>query len=462
MKTASVPSQWIHDEGSRLDAAPYLSGAMAAKMTLEKLKSPCDRLGEVTKDIFHAGRESRRWVTGSEFGIPFLSSSDILKADLSDLPLLSKKQVERNPGFLIRQGWTLITRSGTIGRMVYVRRDMDGMACSEHAMRVVPDEDSIPPGYLYAFLRSRFGIPMVVGGTYGSIIQSIEPDHVIQLPVPRIGARLEKKVHELVEKAAELRTQASSNVAAAVASLHRDAGLKDLPAASSPTPHGASAVSASAIRSRFDAFFHSTYHKLAREGVRRCSCGYSCVADLAVSIVEPTRFKRIHVDDEQHGVPFFGTTALFWSQPAHSYLIPKSHQGVKQYIVERRSLLIPRSGQLSGIIGTVVLPHGSVVGAAVTEDAIRVHCPDDTTAGFLYIALSSEYGVRQLKARAYGSSIPHLDVHQIGSVIVPDPGPDGRATYGKIGIGAGRLRDEAIELEQQARIVVEKAIEEAT
>ena len=98
---------------------------------MESSKFSSRKLSTVTSAIYHAGREARSWVSEEKYGVPFLSSSDILKAELTHLPLLSKRQVERNPGFLIRKGWTLITRSGTIGRMVYVRPDMDGMACSE-------------------------------------------------------------------------------------------------------------------------------------------------------------------------------------------------------------------------------------------------------------------------------------------------------------------------------------------
>ena len=89
--------------------------------------------------------------------------------------------------------------------MAYVRPDMDGMwSFSEHVMNVVPDPDRILPGYLYAFLSSKFGVPLVVGGTYGAIIQHIEPHHIANLPVPRLGEKIETRVHRLIQEAAEL------------------------------------------------------------------------------------------------------------------------------------------------------------------------------------------------------------------------------------------------------------------
>jgi type I restriction enzyme S subunit len=173
-----VRSGWLDEGGRRLDCNPYMSGALEARDALKRLQT-VDRLSTVTERIYHAGREARTWVDDPQYGVPFLGSSDILSADLSALPLLSKKQVERNPLFKLGKAWTLITRSGTIGRMAYVRSEMAGMACSEHVLRVVPNPELIPPGYLYAFLSSRYGVPLVVSGTYGAIIQ-----HMSQSTLP--------------------------------------------------------------------------------------------------------------------------------------------------------------------------------------------------------------------------------------------------------------------------------------
>lgn len=149
-----VMSSWMESNGRRLDSSPYLSGAFEAKVILEKLSAKKQALHEVTKGglkgIFNGPRFSRNYVEDPEYGLPFLGSTDILAADLSNLPLLSKKQVASHPELLIYEGWTLITCSGTIGRMVYSRSDMTGMAGSQHFMRVVPDPDKILPGYLYA------------------------------------------------------------------------------------------------------------------------------------------------------------------------------------------------------------------------------------------------------------------------------------------------------------------------
>ena len=65
---------------------------------------------------------------------------------------------------------------------------------------------------MYAYLSSKFGVPQVISGTYGAIIQHIEPQHIAGLPVPRFDEKLERRVHELVEAAAELRASAAKGL----------------------------------------------------------------------------------------------------------------------------------------------------------------------------------------------------------------------------------------------------------
>ncbi len=461
MKTKAVPSTWLERDGRRLDCGPYMSGALEAKVLLEQLKARKDALRGVTLNgmagIFNGPRFARSYVDDPKYGVPFLGSTDILNADLTSLPRLSKKQVAANPRLVVHADWTLITCSGTIGRMAYARPDMEGMAGSQHFMRVVPDGEKIPPGYLYAYLSSKFGVPLVVGGTYGAIIQHIEPEHIADLPVPRLGAAFETKVHELVERAAQLRAEAAQLLVTATAELEKVATLPHLEVPPSPTPFDACAVSSSALQSRLDGFFHSRFHSDALAALARTQT--KALSELASGIVEPLRFKRVAVDDPAFGVPFFGTAPLFWTDPTPNYFVPRKMRNIEQYLVDKKCLLIPRSGQLSGIIGSVVLPYGDIVGGAVSEDAIRVYFESEQDAGFGLIALTSECGRRQLKARAFGSSIPHLDVKHIGLVRVPDPGPEKRTLLGTKGARVAELRDEACRVEREGRALLEAKIE---
>lgn len=334
---------------------------------------------------------------------------------------------------------------------------MAGVWSSQDVMKVVPDPKKIPPGYLYAFLSSKFGVPLVVGGTYGAIIQHIEPEHIANLPVPRFGSAFESKVHELVERSAQLRSEAGQILIDATTKLENIVKLPKLEVPSSATPFSTNSVSSSVLQARLDGFFHSQFHSEALSALARTQT--KALSELSVGIVEPVRFKRVAVDDASFGVPFFGTSPLFWTDPTPNYFVSRKMRNIEHYLVDRKCLLIPRSGQLSGIIGSVVLPYGDIVGGAVSEDAIRVYFESEEDAGFGLVALTSEYGRRQLKARAFGSSIPHLDVKHIGLVRVPDPGESQRMQLGAKGARVAQLRDEAVRVEREARSQLEARIE---
>ena len=136
--------------------------------------------------IFNGPQFARRYVYDSEHGVPFLSSSSMLHADFAHVDLLKRSEATsaRLAHLRIDEGTTLVSCSGTIGRMVYVRPEMSGAWSSQDAIKIVPDPDLVRPGYLYAFLRGAYGRPMLTGGTYGAIVQHVEPQHIARIPVP--------------------------------------------------------------------------------------------------------------------------------------------------------------------------------------------------------------------------------------------------------------------------------------
>ncbi len=236
MKEKVVRSAWLERQGRRLDCGPYLSGAIEAKELLGALPVRRANLSAVTRGpaggIYNGPQFVRNYVQDQRYGIPFLSSGSMLHAEFSNVALLRKSdaQSSRLAHLRLEDGTTLISCSGTIGRMAYTRREMAGMWSSQHVMKVVPDPTFVRPGYLYAFLSSRFGIPLVTGSTYGAIVQHIEPKHLTDLPVPLAPAAVQKEVHRLVTEAAELRTEASAVLSSIIRDIENAAGLPPLDA----------------------------------------------------------------------------------------------------------------------------------------------------------------------------------------------------------------------------------------
>lgn len=108
------------------------------------------------------------------------------------------------------------------------------------------------------------------------------------------------------------------------------------------------------------------------------------------------------------------------------------------------------------------LDCGDVVGGTVTHDAMRLFSRGETEAGYLFACLSSEYGRRQLKARAFGSSIPHLDESAVAGVVLPRLDDARMDDLGRRAFAVRTARHEAIGRERAARALVEGWIEERT
>ncbi|NCT87289.1 restriction endonuclease subunit S [Stenotrophomonas acidaminiphila] len=460
MKAKSVPSSWLERDGRRLDCNPYMSGALEAKVLLESMPARKDRLQDVTRNgmsgIFHAGRIKRMWVDSPEHGQPFLSSTEILQADLSNLPLISRKAIAENPRLPLHTGWTLITRSGTVGRMAYARPDMEGYACSEHVLRVVPDAEKIPPGYLYAYLSSKFGVPLVIGGTFGSIIQHIEPEHIANLPVPRLGTKAERDVHALMESAASNRSRAHELRQEAQSSLYRQFSLSDLADADTAVNYAAFNVQASSLR-RLDAAHHSPACRAAANEL--ASAGETKRLDDVARVFTPGIFKRIHVEDPAYGYPYFSGTELFQYDPEPRGYLSRRAPKIDEYIVRENWLLIQDAGQLEGLIGRLMRVTPAFANSVVSNHLMRVAAEEAADAAYLSVVLSSPHGYRAITRNAFGSSIPQLDPAHIGALRLPWPKETIRKRIAGPVLEAWNLEDEASANVRKATKKVEDAIE---
>ena len=330
MKEKLVPSAWLAQQGRRLDCGPYLSGAVEAKRLLQGLPVRCPELRELTRGhdggIYNGPQFVRNYVSDPAFGVPFLSGSSMLHAEFHRVDLLRRSDaVSPRLAYLqVEEGTTLISCSGTIGRMAYARAEMAGMWASQDVLKVVPDPNRVRPGYLYAFVSGRFGVPLIVGETYGAIVQHIEPGHISDLPVPLAPDAVQDDAHRLVTEAAEMRTWASVELRAAIREIEQAAGLPTLDIRYASARPDTSLVRASALRGRMDGLFHSNYHLEALEPLMALPEGRrTTVGETADRVFQPPIFKRISVDDPHYGVPFFGTSALMRADPGAKYLLSR-------------------------------------------------------------------------------------------------------------------------------------------
>lgn len=456
----TVPSRWFYETGYRLDCGPYMSGVVEAKEKINKLKVKKENLIELTKDILNVGRFTRNWVTDPDHGVPFLSSTDILQADLSNISLIAKSVVKQNPKLLIKEQTTLITRSGSIGRMAYTRSDMSGMACTEDVLRVVPAGDKVKPGYLYAYLSSKYGIPMIVSGTYGAIIQHIEPHHIADLPVPRLG-NIEGQAHELVQKAAENLSKYQRNINEATNMLFEAVGQKDIKREEwhgwgrdlgfSKKLHDYNSLRALNFNPRFLKLcdlIKSKSHKTLRK-----------ICD-AKSVKRGGRFLRIDGTPE-NSYMMVGQKQIFWLRPEGRWIAKNFID--KELISKPGTSLIAAVGTLADSERYCRAEYiwGEASKRAYSEHFYQVF-PDERIMlpGCLYAFLRSESAFRMLRSISSGTKLQIQRHDFLLDLPIPYPEDDTvRLKIHNLIVDGYEKKDIAIELEDQARKLVENAIE---
>lgn len=467
MKIKNVPSRWIYGEGLRLDSGPYMSGSIEAKKKLEELSVHKDFLQDVTEEelngIYHAGRVKRVWVDSPQQGYPFLSSRDILQSDLSRLRFISSIAVDDNPKLIIHKGYTLITRSGTVGRMAYARADMDGMACTEDVLRVVPDEKKILSGYLYAYLSSRFGVPLVTSGTYGAIIQHIEPHHIAELPIPRFSEEIEKETHSLIVKASMLREKYQSLITRASHILLSECGVQDIDSSqwnALGVETGFSSVIPTALTLR--AFNYSPRVRSFLDVFsdrEHLSLGDICMDGL---LNTGKRFKRIDCDPK-HGVRLIGQKQGFWLRPEGRWISPEF--APSDIFAKAETVLVASSGTLgeSEVYCRPIFVFGKWTEYVYTQHFLRI-IPGEASpisGAYLFAFLRTNIVFRILRSMSTGSKQQEVHRALVAKLPIPlIPKQQTKAVESDIR-QAFSCRDEADGLEDQAIALVEKAIEAA-
>lgn len=472
MKVAALANpvrrSWIADQGFRLDPGPYLSGGYEARMLLAKLNVRKEPLQKLTAGhdggIYNGPKFSRAYVFKKDQGVPFVGSTDMLEADFSWLPLLKRSDALAIPYLQLQPGTSLISCSGTVGRLTYVRRDMSEYWSSQHIMKVVPDADLVPPGFLYTYLRSKFGVPLITGAAYGAIVQHIEPHHIADLPVPRFSVELESEIHDLVQQAAGLRARFQVGVVAATQDLFISAGLPqlvDLQWHEQPRDLGFQVRKADATSLRALNYAPRVRRILdVLRSVPHRTLGEVCDDG---QLSRGQRFRRVDSDPE-HGIRLIGQRQGFWLRPEGRWISLSSGEaaGVK---ANDETTMIASQGTHGE--NEVFCRGFFVTGSwqrdfAFSEHFLRVLPGREGFPGaYLFAFLRSEALFRVLRSMSTGSK--QQDIHEVlrRDIPVPECTPQDRARIAETIRQAYRDRDHADELEDRALALLDCAVREA-
>ena len=222
VKSYALPSNFLAGSPEcRMDAGYYNPEFLAAVTRLRNSGMQTERLADIATKVFIPPRFKRIYVE-PEYGVPFLQGSHIVHFQPADVKYLSRTY-HKLEKWIIREGWILVTCSGTIGRTTICPKEWNKWAASQHILRVIPDEKKCPSGYLCAFLASPLGQVQLTANIYGAVVDELTEEQAesIVVPVPRTeeDKQMMYTVDKAMKKAVKMKSVAVASARASIKEL---------------------------------------------------------------------------------------------------------------------------------------------------------------------------------------------------------------------------------------------------
>lgn len=200
----------LSEMSGRLDASYHVPIVDAIIEHLKRYAEEVTTVGDprISREVILPGRFKRVYVDEG-YGRVLIGGKQLSELDPSSKKYLSTAKHDKMLKKLeVHEGTTLITRSGTIGKIAIVPKHWEHYIPSDHIIRVIPANKDIA-GYLNIFLASDYGKVLITRFTYGSVVDEIDDNHVRQIAIPLLkNHTVQKKINDLALEANEKRYQA--------------------------------------------------------------------------------------------------------------------------------------------------------------------------------------------------------------------------------------------------------------
>ena len=184
----SVPLRRL---AGRLEASYHVPVVDAVMEYLEQNAAEVTTIGDprISREVILPGRFKRVYVDEGH-GRVLIGGKQLYELDPTAKKYISGRKHERILKKLeVYENTILLTRSGTIGKVSLVPKHWEHYIPSDHIIRIVPANSDMT-GYLYIFLASDYGQPLIRRFTYGSVVDCRFVNHMLH------KREIEKEPHE--------------------------------------------------------------------------------------------------------------------------------------------------------------------------------------------------------------------------------------------------------------------------
>ena len=193
----------------RFDCSYHVPIAKTAVEILRKAKYSVTKIKDLTQEVFIPFRFKRVYVT-QKYGLPFLLPSQITQIKFWERKFLSCSANSQNiESCKLQNDWLVISRSGTIGKTMYISHYLSDWIGSDDLLRVIPNNQKSHAGFLYSFFDSQYGHLQMQAAVYGAVIGHLEEHHIENIVIPEPSITIQTKIGKKVVQAFEYKEEAN-------------------------------------------------------------------------------------------------------------------------------------------------------------------------------------------------------------------------------------------------------------
>jgi restriction endonuclease S subunit len=181
----------------RFDASYHLSDSIEYEKMISSMEYMT--LSDLCYEIAGAGRAKRNYTDNISKGVPFLSNSDLGRANplQSCKYALKSRTVDLNS--YLKYGMIVTGRVGAIGQTQFIGKEYEQLhvLASDNVIRIVPKCNN---GYIFAFLSSKIGNSLFWKYSTGGVQPFVTTAMVGQIVIPILDSDIIETCNSLIDE----------------------------------------------------------------------------------------------------------------------------------------------------------------------------------------------------------------------------------------------------------------------
>lgn len=408
MKTGVTSTKHLASMSFRIDPSLHLSEGLKVREELSKSPYGLLSINDVSEKVFLGNIFSRVFVKDKEHGKTYLAASDTVLANIETGRYLSNAQANKLKNLWLKKDWILVTCSGTLGNVTYTNSIFEDKIATHDLIRIVPNDNNILKGVVYAFLAGKYGYYQITQSQFGGVVKHTNDKAVGAIVIPKFQEAFQKEVDELIQESARLREEATKALNDAHDIIENTIVISDyIPSYSTSIKNVVDSHT-----TRLEGFYFTSNNRHIYDYITS-HYQYKPLKEYTEKIFRPGIFKREYVNN---GIMFLGGADIMLS-------MPKSDKKLSYRQVARMPELKVEKGWMlvtcGGTIGNTVLVDDQIAQSVISQHVMRVVPRSDVSSGFLYAFLSSKIGYNLITLFTYGAVIPSLEPHHLELVPIP-------------------------------------------